>query len=149
VESSTTPTPSGPGPATDPQARIDGLRAWLAQLDRKLGVRTYIVAAVLVLALAAAGVALFLALQQKQDGATEDDLNAVRAQLATVQQQATTAAQKPVQSLTQRLGDLENEISTLQSHQRTSDRELQVVQDDIRELRDQVARSGSSGNNVP
>ena len=70
----------------DPQERIDGLRAWVADLDRKLGVRTYIGGALVVLALAAAGVALFLTLSLKQDAATKDDLNALRDQLSSVEQ---------------------------------------------------------------
>src|SRR5918996_3547537 len=41
---------------TDPHERIDGLRAWLAQVERKLGIRTYAFAAACVLALAGAAV---------------------------------------------------------------------------------------------
>src|SRR5919201_7117576 len=59
-----------PAPA-DPHQRIDGLRAWLAQVDRKLGVRTYIGAAIAVLALAAAVAALVLVVLLKRDAATK------------------------------------------------------------------------------
>ena len=64
--------------STDPHERIDGLRAWLAQVDRKLGIRTYALAAGIVLALAAAAVALVFALQLQEDSATNDDLQALK-----------------------------------------------------------------------
>lgn len=130
----------------DPQEQIDGLRAWVADLDRKLGVRTYIGGALVLLALAAAGVALFLTLSLKHDAATKDDLNAMRDQLSSVEQFAATAAHKGVRSLDQRLTDLETRVDKLSTSQTTSKRELQVIQDDIKELRSQVSGgTGSSG----
>lgn len=130
----------------NPQEQIDGLRAWVADLDRKLGVRTYIGGALVLLALAAAGVALFLTLSLKQDAATKDDLNAMRDQLSNVEQFAATAAHKGVRSLDQRLTDLETRVDKLSTGQTTSKRELQVIQDDIKELRSQVSGgTGSSG----
>jgi hypothetical protein len=71
-------------PPEDPQVRIDGLRAWLAQVERKLGVRSYAGAAGLVLALAAAAVALVLVLQLNDDAATKDDLAELRADAPAV-----------------------------------------------------------------
>jgi uncharacterized protein HemX len=136
-----------PGARPDPHERIDGLRAWLAQIDRKLGVRTYLLVAIAVLALAAAVVALVLVLQLKRDAATESDVSSIRDQLSGIQQSATQAAQRGVQSLNRRLGDLESEVGRLSTQETTSKRELQVVQDDIKELRSEVSSSsqGSTG----
>jgi uncharacterized protein HemX len=128
----------------DPHERIDGLRAWLAQVDRKVGVRTYIVVALIVLALAAGAVALVLTLQLRNDAATNDDVAALRNEITTVQQSASDAAQKSVQSLNQRLAALEDEVSRISAGQTTSRRELKVVQSDIRELRSQIARARNS-----
>ena len=130
----------------DPHERIDGLRAWLAQVDRKLGTRTYIGAALAVLALAAAGVGLYLAITLKQDAATKGDVSSLRDQITGVEQSASQAAQQSAQSLDQRLTTLENEVSRLSTSQTTTKRELQVVQDDIKELRSQT--SGSSGTGL-
>ena len=108
--------------------------------------RTYVGGALVLLALAAAGVALFLTLSLKQDAATKDDLNAMRDQLSSVEQFAATAAHKGVRSLDQRLTDLETRVDKLSTSQTTSKRELQVIQDDIKELRSQVSGgTGSSG----
>ena len=75
--------------ALDPAQRIEGLRAWIARLDRKLGVRTYVIGAIAILALAAAAVALVLLVQLKRDAATKDDVDAIQGQLSGVQQSAT------------------------------------------------------------
>ena len=87
----------------DPQSPIDGLRAWLAQLDRSLGVRTYILGAISVLGLAAGVVAVVLVLQLKQDSASKDDVDALSTQLSTVSDQAAQAAQDKVKSLDDRI----------------------------------------------
>lgn len=129
----------------DPQQEIAGLRAWLAQMDRGLGVRTYIGAALAVLAVAAAAVALVLTLSLKQDSATQDEVDSLRDQISVVEQSASQAAQSGVQSLNQRLTDLEGQIDKLSADQTTSKRELEVVQDDIKELRSQTGAGSTSG----
>src|ERR671910_2336913 len=52
---------AGKPPSVDPHERIDGLRSWLAQVERRVALRTYIGAAIGVLALAAGGAGIFLA----------------------------------------------------------------------------------------
>ena len=144
------PTPQAsatPQARADPQERIDGLRAWIAQVDRKLGVRTYVGAAIAVLALAAAAVGLVLTLSLKQDAATDDDVQSLRDQISAVEQSASQAAQEDVQALDRRLTKLDTEVNRISAGQTTTRRELNVVQDDIKELRSQVsqARSSSGG----
>ena len=129
--------PEGPAaarPSADLQERMEGLRAWLAQLDRKLGLRTYVGAAIAVLTLAAAVVALVLVLSLRQDAATEDDVQALRDEISSVEQSASQAADSRVSALEQRLDDLEDEVNRISTAQSTSRRELEVIQDDIREL---------------
>jgi uncharacterized protein HemX len=154
---------SGPGSARagvesssdDPRAhpgseqQIEGLRAWLAQVDRKLGVRTYFGAALALLAVAAAAVALVLVLSLRQETASQDDLESLRDQLTGVEQSATRAAESEVRSLSQRLTDLETEVDRLAADQTTSKRELSVIQDDIKELRSEVSGGRSSGGTGP
>ena len=89
----------------DPHERIDGLRAWLAQVDRKLGVRTYALGAALAV-LAAGGrgiVALVPRPRLQHDAATKDDLQSLRGRASGVEQSAAQAAQEDVQSITDRL----------------------------------------------
>jgi DNA repair exonuclease SbcCD ATPase subunit len=139
--------PEGPAaarPSTDLQERMEGLRAWLAQLDRKLGLRTYVGAAIAVLTLAAAAVALVLVLSLRQDAATEEDVQALRDEISSVEQSASQAADSRVSALEQRLDDLEDEVNRISTAQSTSRRELEVIQDDIRELRADVSGAGSA-----
>jgi septal ring factor EnvC (AmiA/AmiB activator) len=145
VEPSPTPQPvATPSAPADPQERIDGLRAWLAQVDRKLGVRTYLGAAIAVLALAAAVVGLILTLSLKQEAATDGDIESLRDQISAVEQSASEAAQEDVQGLDRRLTELEADVNRISTSQTTLRRELKVVQDDIKELRSQVSRAQSS-----
>jgi septal ring factor EnvC (AmiA/AmiB activator) len=117
----------------------------VAQVDRKLGVRTYVGAAIALLAVAAAVVSLVLTLSLKQDAATDDDIQSLRDQISGVEQSASSAAEDSVQALEQRLADLEDEVDRLSTAQTTSKRELRVVQDDIKELRADVSGAQSSG----
>lgn len=135
--------PTDPAPATVEQ-RLEGLRAWIAQLDRRLGVRTYIGAAVAVLALAAGIVGVVLALSAKDESATREDVSELRGEVEDVQRKASETAEDELTAITERLDALDERVSSLASNQRTSESELQVVKDDIDELREQVAEARQS-----
>ena len=128
----------GPPVPTDPHERIDGLRSWLADVERKLGIRTYALGAAVVLALAAGAVALVFALQLREDSATTEELDALRNQLGVVEEEASAAAEEQVSELVDRVGSLEQQLSRINEDQTMSQRELGVVEDEISELRDQV-----------
>ncbi len=96
------------------------------------------------LALAAAAVALVLTLSLKRDSPSQGEVDSLRDQLTVVEQSASQAAQTGVRSLNQRLTALEGEIDKLTADQTTSKRELQVVQDDIKELRSEVSGGGQT-----
>jgi len=113
-------------------------------VDRKLGVRTYVGAAIALVALAAAAVGLVLTLSLKQDAATNDDVQSLRDQISAVEQSASQAAQKGVQPLDQRLTDRQAQVNRMSTGQTTTRRELKVVRDDIKELRSQVSAAHTS-----
>jgi len=117
-------------------------------VERKLGVRTYIGAALAVLALAAGGAGVFLALRVEEDAATEADIENLREELTGVEQTAAQAAQQDVQTINETVADLEDRISRLQSEQRSQTDELSVAEDDIQDLRDQISEleTGSTGD---
>ena len=151
---------AGPGPkarpAGDPHERIEGLRAWVAQVDRKLGVRSYAGGAAIVLALAAGIVGVVLALSAKDESATKDEVRALRGELESVAERASETAEEGVAALTERLDTLEGRVSQIQSSQRTTERELSVVEDDIDDLRTQIsdlrtspAAAGPAGGESP
>lgn len=157
TEANPTPPVTGSNPlVVEPEPslneRLEGQRSWLAQLDRRVGVRTYAGAAALVIALAAAAVALVLVLQLQDDAATKADVDQLRKEIAAVENSATEAAEDDVQGLTERITELETEISGFGSEQDSTDQQISVVEDDIQDLRDQIseldeASSSSSSSN--
>jgi septal ring factor EnvC (AmiA/AmiB activator) len=130
----------------DPHERIDGLRAWLAQIDRKLGVRTYALGAAAVLALAAGIVGIVLALGIEEDSAKQEDLKDLRQQIAAVEKRADAQAEQGVQAVSDRVEQLENDLSRLSGDQTRTEDELSVVEDDIRDLRNEISQLDSGGS---
>ena len=139
------PSPAAADPAADPQERIDGLRSWLAEFDRKLAIRTYALGAAAVLALAAGVVGIVLALGAEEDAATEADIQDVREQLASVEETASQAAEEDVESISQRISDLEDRVTRFSQEQSSVDQKISVLQDDIQDLRDQISDLESPG----
>jgi chromosome segregation ATPase len=126
-------------PRIDTQERIEGLRGSVAQVERRLALRTYIAAAVAVLALAAGGAGIYLALQAEEDAASEADVENLREELTGVEQTAVEAAEEDLQTVNETLADLERQISRLRNRQGSLRDEFTVAQDDIQDLRDQIA----------
>lgn len=162
-----TPPPGAPGqPGQAPPApgatgeltlaeRLEGLRSWVAQLDRRIGVRSYAGAAALVLALAAAAVALVLVLQLRDDSASDGDVERLREEIAGVEDTASEAAREDLQTVEQRLTELEGQISEITSNQDSTDQQITVLEDDIEDLRTQIdeidtgsSASGSAGGSA-
>jgi septal ring factor EnvC (AmiA/AmiB activator) len=131
--------------STDPHERIDGLRTWIAQLERKLNIRTIAIGVVGVVALAGAIYGIALARDTEKNAATEAQLEDVREELAGVSDTASEAAQDDLQSLQQRISALEEEFATLNQGDQKTEQEISVLQDDIQDLRDQIADLESSG----
>jgi uncharacterized protein HemX len=138
--------PATPGHDADPHERIDGLRKWIGEVERKLGTRTWLALAVGVVALAAAAAAIVLGQGTREDSATDADVQNLREELTGVEQSAAQAAEEDVRSLSSRLSTLEDQVSKLRGDQSTTDSELTVVQDDIDDLRSQISDLDSAGS---
>jgi len=126
--------------SADPAERLDGLRAWVAQLDRKLGTRFYALGAATVLGLAAGIVAIVLVLGLKEDSATKSQIEQLRDDVRGVERSASTAADDDVAALDERLAGLESQLEGLRSDQTATGREISVIQDDVSDLRDDVTQ---------
>lgn len=130
---------SAESPAPSEPTTLDGLRAWVAQIDRKLGTRFYALGAATVLALAAGIVGIVLVLGVKEDSATDADLDELREEVSGVEESASEAAQEEAAALGDRVSQLESQIQSLRSDQTSTDQEISVLQDDIADLRDDIA----------
>jgi hypothetical protein len=60
---------------------LDGLRAWIGEVERKLGMRTRVFLVLTVLAIGLGGAAIYLALDARDDSVSEGDVQALQDQL--------------------------------------------------------------------
>jgi hypothetical protein len=60
---------------------LDGLRAWIGEVERKLGARTRVFLVLAVLALGAAGAAIYLAVDARESSVSEGDVQELQQQL--------------------------------------------------------------------
>jgi hypothetical protein len=60
---------------------LDGLRAWIGEVERKLGVRTRVFLALTVIAIGIGGAAIYLAVDARDNSVSEGDVQALQEQL--------------------------------------------------------------------
>lgn len=72
---------------------LDGLRAWVGEVERKLRMRTRVFLVLAVIAVGGAGAAIYLAVEAKNDSVSESDVQALQEELeARIDESATTPA---------------------------------------------------------
>jgi uncharacterized protein HemX len=84
---------------------VDGLRAWIGVVERKLTMRTRVFLVLVAIAIGGAGAGIVLAIDAQDNAVTKADLQSVRDELA-----GTTAPAETPQA-----SELETEIETLQA----------------------------------
>ena len=141
-------TPQEAADSADPTEKLEGVRAWVAQLDRKLQTRFLALGAAVVLALAAGIVAVVLALGVEDDSAKKSELAELRDQVDQASESASNAAEDDLSEFDERLAEIESQIEGIRSDQSSTNRELSVVQDDIADLRDQVEAAQQSADDA-
>jgi TolA-binding protein len=142
--------PTGSEPAAPVHvSEEEGLRAWIALVDRKLGTRSYAGAAAVILALAASIVAIVLAIDARDNSAGQDDVVRLENQLNDFSSQADAAkaAQSDVAALEERISGIEGEIDTLNGGSADIDQRISVIEDDIDDLRGQISDLEPGGAN--
>ena len=60
---------------------LDGLRAWIGEVERKLGMRTRVFLVLAVIALGGAGAAIYLAIDARNSSVSESDVRELQQQL--------------------------------------------------------------------
>jgi hypothetical protein len=99
---------------------LDGLRAWIGLVERKLTMRTRVFLVLVAIAVGGAAVGIYLAVEAQSEAVTKDDLQAVRDELDGG---ATTPAP---------------ELSQLES-------ELEALRAEVATLRDEGKAAGTGG----
>jgi phage repressor protein C with HTH and peptisase S24 domain len=90
---------------------LDGLRAWIGVVERKLTMRTRVFLVLVAIAVGGAAVGIYLAVEAQNDAVTKDDLQTVRDELAGSAPQATVE----LSQLESELEALRGEVATLRS----------------------------------
>ena len=94
---------------------LDGLRAWIGEVERKLGVRTRVFLVLLAIAIGASGAAIYLALEADDGGsgggASTEEVQSLREQVELEGGGADTAA------LEAQIAELRGEVDALQAGQ--------------------------------
>jgi hypothetical protein len=60
---------------------LDGLRAWIGEVERKLGMRTRVFLVLSVIAIGGAGAAIYLAIDARESSVSESDVQALQREL--------------------------------------------------------------------
>jgi hypothetical protein len=60
---------------------LEGLRAWIAEVERKLGMRTRVFLALTVIAIGIGGAAIYLAIDARESSVSESDVQALQQRL--------------------------------------------------------------------
>jgi hypothetical protein len=113
------PATAGKDKAPEPnlQERIEGLQGWMAELERKQARLTYFGIALLVMALLAAGTAIYLGLAAKSDSATKSDVDALTKKVDALQAAATKNSKDTQNALNASAASLQASIAALQKQQ--------------------------------
>ncbi|HMJ73709.1 MAG TPA: hypothetical protein VK471_10130 [Solirubrobacterales bacterium] len=77
---------------------LEGLRAWIGEVERKLAKRTRIFLVLTVIAIGIAGAAVYLAIDARESSVSEGDVQALQQQLETrIDELGATAASPPAE----------------------------------------------------
>jgi uncharacterized protein HemX len=126
-------TKAGTGSPPDPnlQERIEGLQGWMAELERKQARLTYFGALALLLAIAAAGAALYFGLTNRSDSAKESDLDALTKRVDSLEGAVTKNSQDTQNALNASIAQLQQSISGLQKQQAKTAGKISTLQSQV------------------
>jgi uncharacterized protein HemX len=133
-----TATPAGAKPAEtaktpEPnlQERIEGLQGWMAEIERKQARITYFGGLALLLALGAAGAALYFGLTTHSDSATKKDLDALSARVNSLQGAVTKNSKETQNALNASIAQLQQSLGNLQKQQTQAAANIATLQSQV------------------
>ena len=128
-----TATPAAGTKAPEPnlQERIEGLQGWMAEIERKQARLTYFGGLALLLALAAAGAALYFGLTTQSDSAKKDDLDALTKRVNSLQGAVSKNSKDTQAALNASIAQLQQSISGLQKQQAQAAANISTLQSQV------------------
>ena len=125
------PAEGGKTPEPNLQERIEGLQGWMAEIERKQARITYFGGLALLLALGAAGVALYVGLTTHSEGAKKSDLNALTNRVNSLQGAVTKNSKDTQNALNASIAQLQQSISGIQKQQAQASANISTIQSQI------------------
>jgi uncharacterized protein HemX len=113
------------------QERIAGLQGWMAEIERKQARITYFGGLALLLALGAAGAALYFGLTNESEGAKKDDLDALTTRVDSLQGAVTKNSKDTQNALNASIAQLQQSISGLQKQQAQAAANISTLQSQV------------------
>jgi uncharacterized protein HemX len=122
---------------TEVGARLDGMRGWLGDLDRTVGVRSRIGLVLAAVAIGAAGAAIYLSLDAKQQSASDKDVSELQSRLGDVEREASDTAQD-VTSLKSRVDNATQQASGASGTVKSLQSQVKQLQTDIADVKQSI-----------
>ncbi|HSD23416.1 MAG TPA: hypothetical protein VLB79_03730 [Solirubrobacterales bacterium] len=136
AEAAATPGTAKPGESATTlqpnlQERIEGLQGWMAEIERKQARLTYFGGLALLLALGAAGAALYFGLTAHSDSATKKDLDALTNRVNSLQGAVTKNSKDTQNALNASIAQLQQSIGNLQKQQAQAAANISTLQSQV------------------
>jgi uncharacterized protein HemX len=123
-----TPVAKGTAPEANLQERMEGLQGWMAEIERKQGRITYFGIAGLLIAIIAAGAALYFGLTAKSDSATKSNVDALSKRIDSLEAAATKNSKDTQEALNASVTQLQQSISAIQKQQSENAASISTLQ---------------------
>jgi uncharacterized protein HemX len=121
-------TAAAPTAAPNLQERIEGLQGWMAELERKQARTTYFGAIAVLIAIAAAGAALYFGITTKDDSATKGDVDGLKSRVDALQSAVTKNSKNTQDTINNSIAQLQGSIQALQKQQAQNAANISTLQ---------------------
>jgi uncharacterized protein HemX len=122
-------------PAPNMQERMDGLQGWMAEIERKQGRMTYFGAAAVLIAILAAGAALYFGITAKNDsGDAMDDLDSLDTKVDGLARAVNQSTKETQDTINNSISQLQSSIADLQKKQAKDAANISTLQSQVQAL---------------
>lgn len=93
---------------------MEGVQGWMAEIERRQRLTTYIGGGLAALAILLGAAALTIALINNSNGATQEDVDEINARLDTIQTEVKSATEEQLQSVSDSIATLQSQVQALE-----------------------------------
>jgi uncharacterized protein HemX len=113
------------------QERMEGLQGWMAEIERRQGRLTYFGGAAVLIAIAAAGAALYFGLTAHNDSAKKSDVDALKDRVTALQTAVTKNTKDTQSTINASISQLQASIAALQKQQSQNAQTISTLQSQV------------------